>query len=319
MPEPVPPRDPSERKADFGSIYDRADPTSYFTSLRPLRYRTPDVAAPIFRRCLAALTRQRGLARATVLDLCCGYGANAMLVNHRMTMEELYNRFSARRLTRPVEQRIREDAEWFATWRRPVPAGQSARPRFVGIDPAGHALNYARTTGLLATTIEADLENAPPAQDAAASIAPAVLVTVTGGMSYIGPKTFARVLAAGSGGRRPWIATFPLRHIDVRPLAALLKRHGYVVEPWTQYGFAHRRFADRDERTRLTAATQVAIDDGADPLTWHDDRPPARDEIEAVFWLARPEDEADEVPLATLVEGDGPVHEAAKAAYLGVR
>lgn len=283
-------------KIEFGAVYDRDDPSFYFSSLKPLAYRTPATAAPIFRRCIGALRMARGVETATVLDLCCGYGANAALVNHRLTMDDLYAHYRKRRRARPAEERLRTDRAWFASQaRQPMPA------RFIGVDAATQALDYAQNAGLLDTAIAGDFEQEDPDAEQRRTIARADLVTVTGGMSYIGPETFARVLGAFPAGCKPWIAIFPLRHLDMRPLAAVLHKHGLVLEPWTAAAFPHRRFADRTEWAELTAATNAAIDNDADPV----DRPAAKDWIEAVFYLARPERERELVPIELLVEDEG--------------
>jgi SAM-dependent methyltransferase len=293
---PVSGRATRQSKIEFGAVYDRDDPSFYFSTLKPLAYRTPATAAPIFRRCIGALRKPRGVETVTVLDLCCGYGANAALVNHRLTMDDLYARYRKRRRARPAEERLRADRAWFAAQaRQPMPA------RFIGVDAARHALDYAQNAGLLDTAIAGDFEHEDPDAEQRRTIARADLITVTGGMSYIGSETFARVLGAFPAGCKPWIAIFPLRHLDMRPLAAVLRRHGLVLEPWAATAFPHRRFVDRTERAELTAALNAAINSDADPV----DRPPAKDWIEAVFYLARPERERELVPIELLVEDKG--------------
>jgi SAM-dependent methyltransferase len=289
-------RPAAKPKFEFSAVYDRDDPSGYFSSLKPLSYRTPAIAAPIFRRCLAALRAARRIETATVLDLCCGYGANAALVNHKLSMDDLYARYRRRRRMRPMAERLRADRAWFAAQQR-----QLTPARFIGVDAATNALDYAQNAGLLDTAIAGDFESGDPDAEQRRTIARADLVTVTGGMSYIGPETFARVLAAFPAGCKPWIAIFPLRHLDMRPLAELLRKHGLALEPWTAKAFPHRRFADRNERTELTAALEAAIESDADPV----DRPPAKDWIESVFHLARPERERALAPIEDLVEDEG--------------
>ncbi|MEX0809381.1 MAG: hypothetical protein WD044_11710 [Dongiaceae bacterium] len=285
----------SRRRSNFTPVYDCDDPSGYFSSLQPLEYRTPATAAPIFRRCLGALRHARGTEAVTVLDLCCGYGANAALTNHRLGMDDLYARFRTRRRSRPMDERLRTDRAWFAAnARQPMPA------RFIGVDAAAHALDYALSVGLIEAAVAGDFERDDPDSEQRRMLARADLITVTGGMSYIGPETFARVLDAFPVGCKPWIAIFPLRHLDIRPLSTLLRRHGLALEPWTGRAFPHRRFADRAERATLTEAVRAMIDTDADPIN----RAPTKDWIESVFYLARPERERDLLPLNALVADD---------------
>jgi hypothetical protein len=284
------------RKASFDSVYNSDDPTGYFTSLKPLGYRTPSVAAPIFRRCIAALRKRYALDRIDMLDLCCGYGVNAALVNYRLTMDDLYARYSPRRRAWPLDERLRADAAWFAKRRPEHDCSDNPRVRIAGMDVAENALGYARRVGLLDATIDANLERDAPTPAQAATIARADLVTVTGGMSYIGPHTFGRLLASIRRPRKPWLVLFPLRHVDMRPLDLALREHGLRLEPWRARAFPHRRFCDRAERMRLVGA----IDGDIDPV----DRKPSRDWLESVCWLARPASDIDAIPLDALVEGD---------------
>ncbi|MDZ4737281.1 MAG: hypothetical protein SGJ07_13125 [Rhodospirillaceae bacterium] len=241
-----------------------------------------------------------------VLDLCCGYGANAALTNHRLSMDDLYDRFRRRRRSKPMAERLRADRAWFAAnARQPVPA------RFIGVDVASQALGYAKSVRLLDTAIVGDFEHNDPNEDQCRTMARADLITVTGGMSYIGPSTFARVLSTFPAGCKPWVAIFPLRHLDIRPLVELMGKHDLALEPWTARAFAHRRFADRDERARMGEAVREIAGTDMDPV----DRPPSKDWIEAVFYLARPERERDLLPLEALIGDEG----ARRAALLRER
>jgi hypothetical protein len=42
---------------------------------------------------------------ATVLDICCSYGINAALLNHHVTLEELYDRYTSPKLSLPDDRR----------------------------------------------------------------------------------------------------------------------------------------------------------------------------------------------------------------------
>ncbi|NIR59881.1 MAG: hypothetical protein GWO02_10305, partial [Gammaproteobacteria bacterium] len=236
-------------KASFTSIYDQEDPVAYFSTLRPLEYQAPAHAQGIFRRCVQALTRTRGSRPVTVADLCCGYGVNAALLNHELVLEDLYRRYSPTIRFRTLKARIAADRKFFAERRLP-----GTRARVLGLDVAHNALTYASRVGLLEEAFTANLESEELRPAPARQIAAADLVTVTGGLSYIGVETFSRLLAAFPAARKPWICLFPLRHSDMSELVRFLRTRGLAVEVWAEHGFAHRRFAGPEERSRLAGA-----------------------------------------------------------------
>ena len=82
----------ADGKASFDAIYDEPTPAAYFSALWPLEYMTPGCAQPLVRRCVEALRRRLKLETVTVLDLCAGYGVNAALLRHRLTLPDLYRR-----------------------------------------------------------------------------------------------------------------------------------------------------------------------------------------------------------------------------------
>lgn len=277
------------QKSSFDGLYDRDDPVHYFTTLRRFDYRTPAHAQPIFRRCVSQLRQLRGGARISILDLCCGYGVNAALINHDLTLDDLYRHYGRAAKTAPGARRD-VDRRFFRMRRRTAETN-----RMIGLDIAAHALSYARQVGLLDEALAVNLESDTLTTAQRAAIAEADLVTVTGGLSYIGVRTFLQVLSAFPPSRRPWVAFFPLRHMDSRSIAALFRSHGMVTEAWEDRGFKHREFTDACEREALIDL----IDDEADPLQ----APPSQKSIEAVFHLARPHREAAVSPLSRIVEG----------------
>ncbi|MEZ5668707.1 MAG: hypothetical protein R3F55_14950 [Alphaproteobacteria bacterium] len=277
-------------KCAFDDIYDQPVPDAYFTRLKPLQYQTPHHAQPVFRRAARALAGLRGRRPVEVLDLCCGYGVNAALLNHRVSLADLYRRFRLARQARTShDQRIGGDAAYFRQ------RGIAPRPaRVTGVDVAANALVYARAVGLLEQSVNVDLETGRLDAAAAAGLARADLVTVTGGFSYIGARSLSRLLGLYPARRQPWVVALPLRQMDFSACEAALQRAGLTVETWSRWPMPHRRFADATERD----ATLAAIDPDGDPIR----RPPSRSHLEAVLYVARPEADAARLPLADLVQ-----------------
>ncbi|WP_372410657.1 hypothetical protein [Streptomyces luteireticuli] len=240
--------------SSFDDIYDRPDPRAYFARLAPLDYRIPHHAQPVFRAAVAELARRRPGGPVTVVDLCCSYGINAALLNHDLTLGDLYDRYTGPAtdgLSR--EELIASDREFYASRRRP-----DACP-VVGVDVSPRAVAYAADAGLLDAAFAENLETAPASAALAAALAPARLVTVTGGLSYIGPRTFDAVATACHG--RAWVVAFAVRPVDYRPVADVLRRHGLVTRT-PERTFPQRRFTGPEERRNALERVGAA---GLDP------------------------------------------------------
>jgi SAM-dependent methyltransferase len=243
-------------KHDFSASYDQPTPAAYYRSLQDLDYRLPELARPFIGRYLDAIRRERKCAVLRVIDLCCGYGVNAALWNHRIDMEALYRRYAFwPEAGEPAQEVTEEDRRLFAACRR-----QPLEAEVIGIDVAANALAYARKVGLLAHGLRIDLERDDPSRDEQSLLSRADLVTVTGGLSYIGHKSFERLLACFPRERRPWIVWFPLRHLDVDPVVRALDRVGYRTDILTM--LRQRRFKDADERQLVLRQLQQR---GLDP------------------------------------------------------
>lgn len=82
-------------KAQFGHVYNQADPRGYFQTLRDLEYRTPAAGERVFARLVQRRREHLGREDVVVLDLCCSYGINAALLNHDLTLDALYARYGS--------------------------------------------------------------------------------------------------------------------------------------------------------------------------------------------------------------------------------
>jgi hypothetical protein len=228
----------AERKTDFGSIYTRPDPREYFRVLNGLDYQIPHQALPVFRAVLAA-SRDEGGNR-TVLDVCCSYGINSALLFSREDPFAVTARYADPRLAAMTAPELAEsDFSRYVTGSRDL--------RVVGLDTSEAAIRYATRAGLLAAGWTEDLESSAPSASLAAGIADVGLIICTGGVGYIGYRTFGRLLAALPSPEDLWLTVFVLRVFDYAPIAALLGAYGLVTEklPGT---FRQRRFADAAER-----------------------------------------------------------------------
>ncbi|WP_189186729.1 hypothetical protein [Streptomyces albiflavescens] len=244
-------------KSRFDDIYDRPDPRAYFRRLAPLEYEIPHHAQPVFRQVAterAALDDGRPHSPA-VLDVCCSYGINAALLNHDVTLAEMYERYTspARQAMSTAELAAR-DKVFYAERRRP-----DAVPVF-GLDVAAPAVHYALEVGLLDAAFTDDLEKGSPSPRLRRALAEVGLITLTGGGSYITARTFTALL---DGARRPvWVSAFVLRTVSYHPIVRRLAAHGLRTTVDVSRSYPQRLFTDERERQYAIAAVRVL---GGDP------------------------------------------------------
>lgn len=281
-------------KASFADYYDRPHPRRYFSALRPLVYSMPDSAQPVIANCVSALRQLRGKSNIHMLDLCAGYGLNGCLARHDLTLEDLYDYYDHDRPDPELARRLAADHAHFAPLRR---ADRSLR--VTGQDVAGLALDYAHKLGFIDDAIHANLERRAPRPGEARLLADVDLITVTGGMSYIGAATLRHVL--GTIKTAPWVLYFPLRHGRNDGVHGALSEMGMEVEQSPQ-PIPQRRF--KDLRERHAALTRM------EAMSVPGDGPPSSTHLEALLCLARPAHEATKLPFAQVVNDE---HAAAPA------
>jgi hypothetical protein len=233
-------------KASFEHIYNLGDPREYFETLGRLDYRAPQNGYLVFYPLIQAKKRilGHGSEEITVVDLCCSYGINAALLKYDVTLDDLYERYRSEELASlSSEELVAADAEFYRSRKREAP------PRVVGIDVAENAIRYALRAGLLDEGFTENLEEDEPSDALRKAVAAADLLTVTGGVGYVWESTFDRLLGCMTEkGSVPWVATFPTRMMDYRPIAKVLSKYGLVTEKLPDYTFVQRHFASIEEQ-----------------------------------------------------------------------
>ncbi|MGX1908334.1 hypothetical protein ACWIID_05660 [Streptomyces phaeochromogenes] len=273
----------------FDEVYDQPDPRHFFRLLGRWDYRTPHHAQGVFRRVAAARTRTaRAAAPVTVLDICCSYGINAALLNHSLTLEDLYAHYtSPQAAALTTAELIEWDRAYYAARRRPD------AHRVIGLDIAANAISYALAVGLLDEGFTENLEAAPPTPALLRAARPALLVTVTGGASFLSPRTFQPLLAAAH--EPVWIAAFVLRTGSYRHIADGLTPYGLITEKAGAPTYPQRRFTSvHEQRYAITAVTAA----GEDPRAKETDG-----YFHTALHLSRPAKDATALPLTTLTSG----------------
>ncbi|MGO4460252.1 hypothetical protein AB4039_23570 [Streptomyces sp. M-16] len=270
----------------FDEIYDRPDPRDFFRGLGRWQYRTPHHAQDVFRRLTAARRRAAASGPLAVLDVCCSYGINAALLNHDLTLDDLYAHYtSPRAAALTTAELIERDRAFYAARRRPdaVPV--------IGLDAAAGAIAYACSVGLLDEGFAVNLETEPPGARLLAAVRPVGLITVTGGASFLSPRTFRPLL--GAAREEVWVAAFVLRTGSYRTIADGLAPFGLITEKVAEPTYPQRLFTSAaEQRHAVDAVTALGEDPrGKEDAGW----------FHTAFHLSRPSRDTTAVPLSTFL------------------
>ncbi|MEV7287688.1 hypothetical protein AB0O01_24490 [Streptomyces sp. NPDC093252] len=283
----------------FDDIYHQPDPRPYFRTLGALGYQTPHHAQSVFRSLLplTGFPRPRGHhtggtgggPTATVLDICCSYGINAALLNHDVTLQELFEHYTTPQAAHLTTAELADrDRAYYAARRRPdaVPV--------IGLDISAPAVDYARAAGLLDDGFTENLETATPSPALYRATRGTRLITVTGGASFLSPRTFRPLLQ--NMPERPWVAAFVLRTGSYRHIADGLAGLGMTTEKDTSRTYPQRRFTDdAEQRYAVTAVSATGDDPRGKETEGH---------FHTALHLTRPAPQAATRPLHTLLRTD---------------
>nr|WP_198428065.1 class I SAM-dependent methyltransferase [Nocardia bovistercoris] len=236
-----------------------------------LDYRIPELAKPFFEQQIREYRAATRTHAPTVLDIGCSYGVNAALLRLGLTIDELSEHYRAGEAASRAAMVSRDRA-------RLAEGDACPDVRFIGMDAARPALDYANEAGLLHDIVHADLESADPTEAQRDLLASADIVISTGCVGYVTEKTLVRIATADPA-RRPWMAHFVLRMFDFAPIAAEFAALGYRTERVPGL-FEQRRFASDDERAQvLNALSDRGIDtEGQESRGW----------LYAALYLSRP-------------------------------
>lgn len=229
-------------KADLSAIYIAPTPEPYLEHLTALGYTLPDRAAERLRSLVRALTAD-GRSPVRIVDLCASYAIVPALLAEGETMASLRARWSrigdlgARPAGEPVDVHV--------------------------VDSSAPAMAFAADSGLCDRATCADLRAStlPPALED--DLQHMDLCTVIGGLGYIGPAVFERVLeSTAERARRPLFFFGIYRVYWPAALVSLFEARGYATVRVGDDFPGARDFVDADERAAAVAAARAA---GLDP------------------------------------------------------
>lgn len=232
---------------DFGKmsldhIYDRSTPRAYFSTLRKLDYRVPDLAKPIFQRLLNARRQATGENAAKIVDVGCSYGINAALLKHDMSLDDLYRLYDDE-APRDDGGLLARDQELFA---------RSADPDLsvVGLDVAKQAVAYAVDAGMMDAGVSANLEKHEPSEQDMLVLENADMVISTGCVGYVTNRSLEHLIES-SLDQNVWMANFVLRMFDYEPVEEMMAGFDYVTEKLPGRLFPQRRFVSEQEKEKV--------------------------------------------------------------------
>lgn len=230
-------------KAQLGHVYNQADPRGYFQTLGDIDWKAPAHGQRVFPGLVQRQRAHLGREDVVVLDLCCSYGINAALLNHDLTLDDLYAHYGSVELAAlSTDELVVADRVFYGRHRRSRPV------QVIGIDVADHAVAYAQRSGLHWAGSSENLEIVDPDATLAHHLSGVDLITVTGGVGYITERTFDRVLQHAGAGDGCWVAVFALRWVPYERIAEVLARYGMITEKLSEHTFRQRRFIDDVEQ-----------------------------------------------------------------------
>lgn len=287
-------------KANFDDVYVSPDPREYYGALGSLDYEIPTHSGTLFGQLVERLKGDDSPVR--VADLCCSYGVNAAVLKHDVEFSEVVDHYvdpKAQHLTR--DELVARDRAWFA--------GRVAEPdlEVIGVDSSDPAIAYATESGLLDAGFSVNLEEAGVSGRLDDELRGVDLVSVSGGIGYIGARSIGRVLESAG---RPWLAALCLRWVDFGPIVDAAAEHGMVTERLDDSTFRQRRFTGDTEQAHVIAElNSLGISAaGREADGWH----------HADFYLARSPAEVEAEPLGSLVVPDGAVRSPGAGSALDV-
>ncbi len=266
-------------KINLNGIYNKPEPTSYFSALSRLGYRIPQEAKPRFQSLIDARRASGETEAVKIIDLGCSYGVNGALLKHGLSMGDLYHRYGTAEAG-DADALLARDRDLYSA---PADAGLE----MIGVDPADRAVSYAVDAGLLDAGIATNLEAEEPTPKDVAAIEDADLIISTGCIGYVTEASLERLLET-SFASRPWMAHFVLRMFDFGASEEMLRSHGYMTEK-VEGLFPQRRFASPEEREHVLAnLDRLGIDARtAEAKGWYF----------AELHVARPKEVAQSMPL----------------------
>ena len=228
---------------DFDQIVGQPDPRFYFATLRRFDYCIPQLAKPYFQRLILEYRRTQEVLAPNILDIGCSYGINAALLKCDVTLNELYDWYTAPDAAGLNRMGMLARDRGFIRDR-----DIHDHSRHVGLDASYPALSYGVLAGFIDDAVHADLVDSDPDERQRGQLAGLDLVISAGRPGQVTSGTISRIIEANDG-RRPWMAHFVVRTYQFDPVVETLAGLGYDTQHVDRV-FKYRRFTCPAEQTQ---------------------------------------------------------------------
>jgi hypothetical protein len=159
----------------------------------------------------------------------------------------------------------------------------------LGLDASTPAIEYARQVGLLQDGWAENLECGVASTDLLEGVREVDMLICTGGVGYVGARTFEQIADAVQEPENLWAVSFVLRMFDYTDIADVLSGHGLVTECIPDQTFVQRRFRDPEEQA---AAIEGVRARGLDPAGLE-----SEGWFHAQCYISRPPQAVEEMPV----------------------
>ncbi|RGP62944.1 methyltransferase type 12 [Fusarium sporotrichioides] len=187
-----------------------------------------------------------------------------------------------------VEEQVLNDKKFFST--RALPS----RPVVLGLDTSASAIRYALATKLIDDGWSDNLEVQDPSAATCRALRDVSLIICTGGASYVGSRTFARIMEAIGRDKNVWVACTVIRMIPYDNIAATLREYGLETEKLPSVVLHQRRFASAQEQSDVIERVTAR---GLNTVGFEDEG-----YLCAEVYLSRPKQDVSRPPVAELAE-----------------
>lgn len=254
----------NEIKSSFEDVYHAQTPHGYFKEMQRLGYEIGEQAKPYFRAAAELLHQQLGEDEPVrLMDLGCSYGVGATLMNCDVSFQDLADFFKEK-----APQEYRDCVE--GTRELVQTAAREPVARCNGADASKEAIQFASDADLIEAGIAKNLENGDRLGPRDATILKQCnLLTSTGAIGYVGPKTLnpfldllGKDLELSVG---PYAVVTILRMFDPEPVLGAFSESGY---PCVQVPGVRLRQREFDGQREYQETLALLRDRGVDPEGW---------------------------------------------------
>lgn len=284
------PRFISQGKHDFSSEYNNPSPRPLISVYRDLDYVVPYHVEHFIDALVAKACETASRSHATLIDIGCSYGINALLLKHGVSYEKL---------TGLILDPNASDRQIIGSLRKLT--AKKSRMTVIGTDTSTEAINFCKAINVQDGDLLCNLEVEDVPSGAREMLASAMFILSSGVYGYISERTIGKLLAAVRDPGALWICNFALKPLDYRGTSEMLSSYGFVTET-APVLFPHRRFTSGSE---LAATVSFNAETGNDSTA-----ETGNGYLHTRLYISRPARVAERYPLSEFWDREIPRHTA---------